>query len=130
VNAWVVAVSWLVLYLAAILFVPYKRLNRGWITRYGLAKIVPIKWLWRPGEHWGRYMFWWGLNIVLDYTVISGKKNYDLQEAIFWGAYVVFLLDDYINGDDDPKERWDKAKNKIKWLWLPQHDPHPIKEVV
>lgn len=108
--------AWLGLYFAAQWTVPYRKKCRGLFTRYVLVRLIPPRrwWMTVPWNDTYRYFLWLGANVPLQYTVLSHQRP--LSDAIFWGGYVLMLLDDYIFGDDNNWRRfrgW--AGNKVKW---------------
>lgn len=114
--------AWLGLYFLSQFSVPAKKKCRGLFTRYILARIIPPRRWWKsaPGNDTYRYFLWMGVNLPLQYTVLL--HNDALGEAIFWGGYILMLLDDYLFGDDNSWKKFKEwAGNKIKWkMELPQ----------
>lgn len=128
IPTWVI---WLGLYFGMLAIVPARKLCKGYFARYVLRRFIPPKRWWDLGPFANNYRFWiWlGIDSIINLAVL-GNANNQVLDLVFWSVYIVWMLDDYINGDDDPKERWEAAKNKVKWLWTPVQENHPIKAPV
>ncbi len=114
--------AWFVLYMGACLFVqlfmPEKFANG--LTGKAIKKWVKDQTL----RHFTRYYVWFGV-----FWLICRPSLWHTTPiwGVFWLVASLFVLDDYLFGDDDKWKRlWEGVKNTIKWkMDLP---PEPIKQ--
>ena len=112
--------AWFLLYLLCCFMVPNRKLQRGYIWRT-LRKLPPFR-RWPRDDLWHQFLrfqvvfvFWFTLIDIISPGGI-GNQRHPLHNLISWGFFIVLMLDDYVNGDDDNIRRLFKwAKNKIKW---------------
>ena len=116
--------AWVLLYNGAAFFVqiffPRRFAN-------GLSGKITKKWLKEQwSRHFLRYFGWLGVFIL---TFSPSLTKTTPVWAVFWAVAVLYIVDDYIFGNDDTWKRlWEGVRNKIKWqMDLP---PEPIRQEV
>ncbi len=112
--------AWVGLYFAAQILVPFRKKCRGLFTRKVLARVVPpCRWWTGFYKDTYRYFLWLGCWALA--SLFIGEKR-DVNDLVFWGTYILLLLDDYFFGDDDSWKKFlEGVKNKVKWkMELPQ----------
>lgn len=110
-----VYLAWVGLYFVSILFIPSRKLCRGLFTRHILIRFIPPRRFWAgPWRNSYRYMLWVVGSLPLLFSGVVNSAN--ARYAVFFGVYILLLLDDYIFGDDENRKKMREwARNKIKW---------------
>lgn len=97
-------------------------IGRGYLTRM-LTRLPRIGRIFRgdPRKVIGpRLLICLLIGIVVTFVTL----NEIIGGSVMYGLVVVFFIDDYYNGDDDWRKRWQAVRNRIKWkMRLPAPQP-------
>lgn len=126
---WAYAIGWFFMAIWSDTVYPSRK-DKGYIGR--LMKKLTVMLAGVRTDRWS--MRWWVADITV-FLVVMVPLGYaisllllaigvDIHGAGIFIAYILKILDDILNGEDDGwKKRWEKAKNKVKWLWTPAQEP-------
>ena len=104
-----------------------ERWNKGYISRFQKRLVRAVAGPEAPTLRWHGTDFLMFLVIMIPFgTAISTVLlaiGVDLDGSGLL-AFIIRIFDDVLNGEDDGwKKRWERAKNKVKWLWTTAMEP-------
>lgn len=97
-------------------------IGRGYLTRM-LARLPEIGSFFRgdPRKVMGPRLL---LCLVIGMMVVIATQSDIVGGSVMYGLIVIFFIDDYYNGDDNWRKRWQEVRNRIKWkMKLPAPQP-------